>query len=75
MSVDHTAREAVSGACVTDANLGRAPLVAITRQARREQIYKEYYPVRGHRESVPAIAKRDVRIELGHVVPETARKA
>jgi len=29
---------------VADANLGRAPLIAITGQARREQIDKEYYP-------------------------------
>jgi len=29
---------------VADANLGRAPLIAITGQAGREQIHKEYYP-------------------------------
>lgn len=29
---------------MADANLGRAPLIAITGQAGREQIHKEYYP-------------------------------
>jgi len=29
---------------VADANLGRAPIIAITGQAGREQIHKEYYP-------------------------------
>lgn len=33
-----------SAACVADANLGRAPLVAITGQAGREQIHKELLP-------------------------------
>ena len=29
---------------MADANLGRAPLIAVTGQAGREQIHKEYYP-------------------------------
>jgi hypothetical protein len=29
---------------VADANLGHAPLIAVTGQAGREQIHKEYYP-------------------------------
>jgi acetolactate synthase I/II/III large subunit len=60
---------------VGDANLDRAPVVAITGQAGRDRIHKEshqYVDVVG---MFRPITKWNTRLELGAVIPEAVRKA
>ncbi len=60
---------------VADANLDRAPMVAITGQAGRDRIHKEshqYVDVVG---MFRPITKWNTRLELASVIPEAVRKA
>src|SRR5499426_101383 len=60
---------------IGDANLDRAPLVAITGQAARDRIHKESHQ---HVDIVAALrplTKWNARVGTGAVVPEVIRKA
>jgi acetolactate synthase-1/2/3 large subunit len=60
---------------IADANLDRAPLVAITGQAGRDRIHKEshqYVDVVG---MLRPITKWNTRLEVSSVIPEAVRKA
>lgn len=60
---------------VADANLDRAPLVAITGQAGRDRIHKESHQYVDIVDLFRPITKWNARIEVGRVVPEAVRKA
>ncbi|HSE92373.1 MAG TPA: acetolactate synthase large subunit [Methylomirabilota bacterium] len=60
---------------VADANLDRAPLVALTGQAGRDRIHKEshqYVDIVAH---LRPLTKWNTRVETASVVPEVIRKA
>jgi acetolactate synthase-1/2/3 large subunit len=60
---------------VADANLDRAPLVAITGQAGRDRIHKESHQYVSITDLFRPITKWNTRIEVGPVIPEAVRKA
>lgn len=60
---------------VADANLDRAPLVAITGQASRDRIHKESHQYIDIVETFRPITKWNTRVETGSVIPEVVRKA
>jgi acetolactate synthase-1/2/3 large subunit len=60
---------------IADANLDRAPLVAITGQAGRDQAHKESHQYVDIVESLRPLTKWNARIETAAVVPEVLRKA
>src|SRR5258705_5378924 len=60
---------------VADANLDRAPLVAITGQAGRDRIHKESHQYVDIVESMRPLTKWNTRLEVSAVVPEVIRKA
>ncbi len=60
---------------VADANLDRAPLVAITGQAGLRRLHKESHQHIDIVESFRPITKWNVRVERGATVPEVVRKA
>ncbi len=60
---------------VADANLDRAPLVAITGQAGRDRIHKESHQYVDIVDLFRPITKWNTRIEVGRVIPEAVRKA
>src|SRR5574341_433152 len=60
---------------VADANLDRAPLVAITGQAGRDRIHKESHQYVDVVDLFRPITKWNTRIEVGSVIPEAVRKA
>ncbi len=60
---------------VADANMDRAPLVAITGQAGRDRIHKESHQNVSITDLVRPITKWNARIELASVIPEAVRKA
>jgi acetolactate synthase-1/2/3 large subunit len=60
---------------VADANLDRAPLVAITGQAGRDRTHKESHQYVSILDLFRPIAKWNTRIEVGSVIPEAVRKA
>jgi acetolactate synthase I/II/III large subunit len=60
---------------VADANLDRAPLVAITGQAGRDRIHKESHQRVDIVEHFRPLTKWNTRIETAGVIPEVIRKA
>src|SRR5262245_10764673 len=60
---------------VADANLDRAPLVAITGQAGRDRVHKESHQHVDIVEHLRPLTKWNTRVETGRVVPEVIRKA
>ena len=60
---------------VGDANLDRAPLVALTGQAGRDRIHKESHQYVDIVESMRPLTKWNTRIEVAAVIPEVIRKA
>ena len=60
---------------VADANLDRAPLVAITGQAGRDRIHKESHQYVDIVEHFRPLTKWNARLETPAVVPEVIRKA
>jgi acetolactate synthase-1/2/3 large subunit len=60
---------------VADANLDRAPLVAITGQAGRDRVHKESHQHVDIVEHFRPITKWTTRVEMGAVIPEVIRKA
>src|SRR5919197_2260856 len=60
---------------VADANLDRAPLVAITGQAGRDRIHKESHQYVDIFEHLRPLTKWNARVETPAVVPEVVRKA
>jgi len=60
---------------VADANLDRAPLVAITGQAGRDRIHKESHQRVDIVEHLRPLTKWNTRIETAAVIPEVIRKA
>ena len=60
---------------VADANLDRAPLVAITGQASRDRIHKESHQYVDLVEHLRPLTKWNTRVETPAVVPEVIRKA
>lgn len=60
---------------IADANLDRAPLVAITGQASRDRIHKESHQYIDIVENFRPITKWNTRVETGSVIPEVVRKA
>jgi len=60
---------------VADANLDRAPLVAITGQAGRDRIHKESHQRVDIVEAFRPLTKWNTRIETAGVIPEVIRKA
>ena len=60
---------------VADANLDRAPVVALTGQAGRDRIHKESHQYVDIVDLFRPITKWNSRIELGRVIPEVVRKA
>src|SRR5262247_2957473 len=60
---------------VADANLDRAPLVAITGQAGRDRVHKESHQRVDIVEHFRPLTKWNTRLETAAVVPEVIRKA
>ena len=60
---------------VGDANLDRAPVVAITGQAGRDRIHKESHQYVDVVQMFRPITKWNTRLELAAVIPEAVRKA
>ncbi|MGH7309780.1 MAG: acetolactate synthase large subunit [Candidatus Rokuibacteriota bacterium] len=60
---------------VGDANLDRAPVVAITGQAGRDRIHKESHQYVDVVDMFRPITKWNTRLEIGEVIPEAVRKA
>jgi acetolactate synthase I/II/III large subunit len=60
---------------VADANLDRAPLVAITGQAGRDRIHKESHQYVDIVEHLRPLTKWNTRVETAAVIPEVIRKA
>ena len=60
---------------VADANLDRAPLVAITGQAGRDRVHKESHQYVDIVESMRPLTKWNTRLETAAVAPEVIRKA
>jgi acetolactate synthase I/II/III large subunit len=60
---------------VADANLDRAPLVAITGQAARDRIHKESHQHVDIIEHLRPLTKWNTRAETAAVIPEVIRKA
>ena len=60
---------------VADANLDRAPLVAITGQAGRDRIHKESHQRVDIVEHFRPLTKWNTRMETAGVIPEVIRKA
>ena len=60
---------------VADANLDRAPLVAITGQASRDRIHKESHQRVDIVEHFRPLTKWNTRVETASVIPEVIRKA
>ena len=60
---------------VADANLDRAPLVAITGQAGRDRIHKESHQYVDIVEHLRPLTKWNTRVETSAVIPEVIRKA
>jgi acetolactate synthase-1/2/3 large subunit len=60
---------------VADANLDRAPLVAITGQARLERVHKESHQNIDVVRMFEPVTKWNARIELPETAPEVVRKA
>ncbi|HWM76471.1 MAG TPA: thiamine pyrophosphate-binding protein, partial [Methylomirabilota bacterium] len=60
---------------VADANLDRAPLVAITGQAARDRIHKESHQHVDIIEHLRPLTKWNTRLETATVIPEVIRKA
>jgi acetolactate synthase-1/2/3 large subunit len=60
---------------VADANLDRAPLVAITGQAGRDRIHKESHQRVDIVEHLRPLTKWNTRVEAAAVIPEVIRKA
>jgi len=60
---------------VADANLDRAPLVAITGQAGRDRIHKESHQHVDIVEHLRPLTKWNTRVETSAVIPEVIRKA
>ena len=60
---------------VADANLDRAPLVAITGQAGRDRIHKESHQRVDIVEHLRPLTKWNTRAETAAVIPEVIRKA
>jgi len=60
---------------IADANLDRAPLVAITAQAGLERTHKESHQFIDIVENFTPITKWNTRIEKPEVIPEVVRKA
>ncbi len=60
---------------VADANLDRAPLVAITGQAGRDRVHKESHQYVDIVEHLRPLTKWNTRVETPVVIPEVIRKA
>ncbi len=60
---------------VADANLDRAPLVAITGQAGRDRVHKESHQFVDIVEHLRPLTKWNTRVETAAVIPEVIRKA
>src|SRR6187551_2848843 len=60
---------------VADANLDRAPLVALTGQAGRDRVHKESHQYVDIVESMRPLTKWNTRLETAAVAPEVIRKA
>jgi acetolactate synthase I/II/III large subunit len=60
---------------VADANLDRAPLVAITGQAGRDRVHKESHQRVDIVEHLRPLTKWNTRVETAAVIPEVIRKA
>src|SRR5467141_4119274 len=60
---------------VGDANLDRAPLVAITGQAGRDRIHKESHQYVDIVHMFQPLTKWNTRLALASVIPEAVRKA
>ena len=60
---------------IADANLDRAPLVAITGQAGLERVYKESHQYIDVVQMLKPITKWNARVEQVEAVPEMVRKA
>jgi acetolactate synthase-1/2/3 large subunit len=60
---------------VADANLDRAPVVAITGQAGRDRIHKESHQYVDVVDMFRPITKWNTRLEIAAVIPEAVRKA
>lgn len=60
---------------VADANLDRAPLVAVTGQAGRDRVHKESHQVIDVVEQFRPVTKWNARIQQSSVIPEAVRKA
>ena len=60
---------------VADANMDRAPLVAITGQAGRDRLHKESHQVLDLVSMFRPITKWNASIQMPHIVPEVVRKA
>jgi len=60
---------------VADANLDRAPLVAITGQAGRDRVHKESHQRVDIVEHFRPLTKWNTRLETASVIPEVIRKA
>jgi acetolactate synthase-1/2/3 large subunit len=60
---------------VADANLDRAPLVAITGQAARDRVHKESHQYVDIVEHLRPLTKWNTRVETAAVIPEVIRKA
>ena len=60
---------------VADANLDHAPLVAITAQARLEQIHKESHQYVDTIRFFAPLTKWNTRVERASTIPEVVRKA
>lgn len=60
---------------IADANLDRAPLVAITGQAGRDRLHKESHQYVDIVEHLRPLTKWNTRVETSAVIPEVIRKA
>jgi acetolactate synthase-1/2/3 large subunit len=60
---------------LADANLDRAPVVAITGQASRDRMHKESHQHVNIVEAFGPFTKWNARVETGAVIPEVMRKA
>lgn len=60
---------------IADANLDRAPLVAITGQAGRDRVHKESHQHVDIVEHFRPLTKWNTRVETAAVIPEVIRKA
>jgi acetolactate synthase-1/2/3 large subunit len=60
---------------VGDANLDRAPVVALTGQAGRDRIHKESHQYVNVVDMLRPLTKWNARLELASVIPEAVRKA